>query len=77
MLNRFSDNEWSSGDRDVPTEQLASGAVPPLQGVDRDRAARREHEYDVAIGDDFESIWLPTQCPDQPRSRPPATGATT
>jgi transglutaminase-like putative cysteine protease len=62
VLNRFSENEWSSGDRDVPTDQLASGAMPPLVGV-ADSVPRMEYRYDVTIGDDFESIWLPTQSP--------------
>ena len=40
-LNRFSDNEWSSGDRDIPSDQVADGPLPPLQGVARPCRARR------------------------------------
>jgi transglutaminase-like putative cysteine protease len=62
VLNRFSENEWSSGDRDVPTDQLASGQMPPLVGVS-DSVPRTEARYEISINDDFESIWLPTQSP--------------
>ena len=33
VLNRFTDNEWSSGDRDVPTDNLADGRCRRSQGV--------------------------------------------
>ena len=46
VLNRFTDNEWSSGDRDVPGDQTADGAMPGLQGVSAERA-RDEYDYDV------------------------------
>lgn len=62
VLNRFSDNEWSSGDRDVPTANLADGEVPQLQGVPNTEP-RRFYDYDVSVTDDFESTWLPTQAP--------------
>jgi transglutaminase-like putative cysteine protease len=62
VLNRFSDNEWTSGDREVPTNQLANGVLPPLQGV-AGTMARREFRYDVTIGSGFDSVWLPTQAP--------------
>ena len=32
-LTRFSDNEWSAGNREVPIEQRATGEMPLLQGV--------------------------------------------
>ena len=49
VLNRFSDNEWSSGDREVPSSQTADGSMPGLVGVS---AALPRHEYDYdARGD--------------------------
>ncbi|MGH3306693.1 MAG: transglutaminaseTgpA domain-containing protein, partial [Nocardioides sp.] len=62
VLTRFSANEWTSGTRQVPTNQLARGAVPALQGVAQ-TVARTETEYDVAVTPSFSSIWLPTQAP--------------
>jgi transglutaminase-like putative cysteine protease len=62
VLTRFSDNEWSSGDRDVPTDQVADGDLPSLQGV-AGTVARTESTYDVTVNPAFKSIWLPTQAP--------------
>ena len=62
VLTRFSFNEWTSGNRQVPTDQLARGTVPALQGVAKS-VARTETEYDVSITPSFRSIWLPTQAP--------------
>lgn len=62
VLNRFTDNEWSSGDRDVPTHQLASGPMPDLQGV-ASTVPRTETRYDVTVSPAFRSTWLPTQAP--------------
>jgi len=61
-LNRFNDNEWSSGNRDVPSNQLAMGPMPPLQGV-AGTVARTEVRYDVEVLPTFKSSWLPTQFP--------------
>ena len=64
VLNRFSDNEFSSGDRDVPAANLADGALPALEGVGQlllNEAKR--YSYQVSIDDSFESLWLPTQAP--------------
>ncbi len=62
VLNRFSDNEWSSGDRDVPTVNLPDGPMPALEGVSDD-VPREFYDYDVSTSDEFESTWLPTQAP--------------
>ncbi len=62
VLNRFSDNEWSSGDRDVPSNQGPSGRMPPLVGV-LTSIPRTTYDYDVTATDDFDSTWLPTQSP--------------
>ena len=62
VLNRFSDNEWSNGDRQAPTEQRAVGEMPPIQGLDS-TVPTRKWPYQVAINDNFISTWLPTQAP--------------
>lgn len=64
VLNRFSNEEFSSGDRRVPSTNLANGTLPDLQGVSSTvRASARTYDYQVSINDDFESRWLPTQAP--------------
>ena len=60
VLNRFSEEAWSSGDRDVPSSNRASGPLPSLEGVDP-AVLRSEFDYDVVATDDFTSTWLPTQ----------------
>ena len=61
-LNRFTDVEWSPGDRDVPTDHRADGPLPPPPGVDAE-VGRREVPYDVTVLPAFDSTWLPTQYP--------------
>jgi transglutaminase-like putative cysteine protease len=61
-LNRYSDSEWSPGNRDIPSENRPDGLMPALQGVSAD-VGREEYNYHVTINDDFESAWLPTQFP--------------
>lgn len=64
VLNRFSDNEFSSGDRDVPAANVAEGTLPPLQGVsDQVAASATSYDYGVSVLPEFESRWLPTQAP--------------
>ncbi len=62
VLNRFSANEWSSGDRDVPTDQLADGELPALVGVDS-TVPRVPYHYEVAVTPQFSSTWLPVEYP--------------
>ncbi|MCW2853887.1 MAG: t, partial [Nocardioides sp.] len=62
VLNRFSDNEWSSGDREVPSENRPDGALPALEGV-ASAVPRRYYDYALDIDDSFDSTWLPTQAP--------------
>ncbi len=62
VLNRFSDNEWSSGDRTASSDQSATGEVPAPAGLDAS-VPTREFDYDVKIFDGFSSTWLPTQFP--------------
>lgn len=59
VLTRFNGSSWTPGDRAIPDTQAATGALPALDGVGVD-VAREEHRYDVRIGPDFESTWLPT-----------------
>ncbi|MDF1603060.1 DUF3488 and transglutaminase-like domain-containing protein [Nocardioides sp. YIM 152315] len=61
-LTRFSEAEWSPGDREVPADQLADGQMPPLQGVAAD-LDRRSYPYQVTVLPEFDSRWLPTQPP--------------
>ncbi|WP_395694709.1 transglutaminaseTgpA domain-containing protein [Nocardioides sp.] len=61
-LTRFSDVEWSPGNRDVPSDQRATGAMPPLVGVPA-AVSRHEVPYDVQVLPTFDSSWLPTQTP--------------
>lgn len=59
VLNRFSENEWSSGDREVPSSQTADGIMPGLVGVST-QIPRNVYDYQVDAADDFRSTWLPT-----------------
>jgi transglutaminase-like putative cysteine protease len=61
-LIRFSANEWSAGDRDVPADNLPTGPMPALQGV-AGNVPRRTYDYEVTVSDSFSSSWLPTQAP--------------
>ena len=62
VLNRFTDDQWSAGDRSVPTSNLAQGSVPEPEGEPR-LVSFTPAEYDVEVTDDFASKWLPTQAP--------------
>jgi transglutaminase-like putative cysteine protease len=59
VLNRFSENEWSSGDREVPSSHTADGKMPGLIGV-ADGLERDTYGYEVEATRDFRSTWLPT-----------------
>ncbi len=61
-LNRFTDAEWSPGDRDVPVDHQAQGQLPPPAGV-ASQVGRSEHPYSVTVLPEFDSRWLPTQPP--------------
>ncbi len=62
VLNRFTGQEWSNGDRDVDRENTASGALPPPPGL-ADSVPRTEYDYQLDISERFDSTWLPTQFP--------------
>jgi transglutaminase-like putative cysteine protease len=62
VLNRFSDNEWTSGDRKAPTDQRAFGELPSISGLSSE-VPRKEYDYDVSVGLAFDSTWLPTAAP--------------
>ena len=62
VLTRFSDNEWSPGDRQAPGDQRAIGDLPPITGLS-DNVPTKEYDYEVEIGQNFDSAWLPTQFP--------------
>ena len=60
-LNNFTENEWSTGDRDIPADQQASGELP-LTDVDP-QVPRERYEYAMSVLPEFESSWLPTAFP--------------
>ncbi|MBM7515337.1 transglutaminase family protein [Nocardioides nitrophenolicus] len=62
VLNRFTGDEWSSGDRDVARDDRADGAVPLSAGLSDD-VPGTTYGYDVSITDELDSTWLPTQYP--------------
>lgn len=62
VLTRFSDDEWTAGDRTVPVNNNADGVLPGLLGVAA-AVPRSVHDYRVDITDAFDSRWLPTQAP--------------
>ena len=59
VLNRFNDNEWSSGDREVPSSQTADGSMPGLVGVSAE-LTRHKFDYELEGTREFRSTWLPT-----------------
>ena len=60
-LNRFTDNEWSTGNRDIPATQRAQGQLP-ANDVDPE-VPRRRYQTDVSVMMNFDSRWLPTAYP--------------
>lgn len=59
VLANFNGSQWTPGDREIPDTQTATGTLPPLDGVSS-AVARKEFKYDVRVGPDFASTWLPT-----------------
>ena len=61
-LTRFTDNEWSSGDRKIPADQSANGQPLPPDGISP-TVDRTAYEYQITASAAFDSIWLPTMAP--------------
>ncbi|MGB0100113.1 MAG: DUF3488 and transglutaminase-like domain-containing protein [Nocardioides sp.] len=61
-LTRFSNVEWSPGNRDVPADNGATGGLPRPIGL-ASSIPKREVPYDVSVLPAFSSTWLPTQAP--------------
>ena len=59
VLANFNGTTWTPGDREIPSTQSATGALPPLDGV-AVSVPRREFKYSIRVGPDFDSTWLPT-----------------
>ena len=75
-LNRFNDNEWSTGDRDIPVDQRADGEVPlpgdrPRRPAGRSTTTRSTAPVRVRVA------LAAHPDPDLPDLRRRATGATT
>lgn len=59
VLTNFNGSAWTPGDRAIPDTQTATGALPALDGVGLG-VPRKEFKYDVRVGPDLDSTWLPT-----------------
>ncbi|MDN5745225.1 MAG: DUF3488 and transglutaminase-like domain-containing protein, partial [Nocardioidaceae bacterium] len=61
-LNRYTGDQWSSGDRSVAREDRADGALPWPAGLSR-AVPHRKYDYQISITDRFNATWLPTTFP--------------
>jgi transglutaminase-like putative cysteine protease len=61
VLTRFSSTQWSAGDRSIPKEHDALGAVP-IAGL-FGGATGAPYPYRISVSPDFASRWLPTPAP--------------
>lgn len=59
VLTKFNGEQWTTGDRDIPSAQGAFGELPPLPGLDPSVPVA-EHPFQIEIGGDFHSTFLPT-----------------
>lgn len=64
VLNRFSDNEWTTGDRQIPESQRATGPLPLADDIDPS-LPRRRYTTDLTGMVAFDSRWLPTPYPSE------------
>ena len=60
VLTVFGQNAWSSGDREVPPEQVADGSPLPAPVGISGLTPREEYATEVRVGDELASRWLPT-----------------
>lgn len=58
VLTRFSDNEWSPGDRSIPPDQDGTGTLPALPGA-APGLPRTRYSWSLEATDALESTWLP------------------
>ena len=59
-LNSFNGVEWSSGTREIVTDQIADGLIAPEIGLTEPTTP---YSYQVTARDAFDSVWLPTAFP--------------
>lgn len=62
VLDSFDGKTWKPSGRDIPVEQRAEGRMPRPPGLEPD-VPRTEVPYQVDVGPDFSSRWLPTPYP--------------
>jgi transglutaminase-like putative cysteine protease len=61
VLARFTSNQWSAGDRSIPRDHQAQGAIP-IPGLATSTPIR-SYDYHISITPTFASLWLPTPAP--------------
>jgi transglutaminase-like putative cysteine protease len=62
VLTQFNGLEWTTGSRQIISDQVADGIVPLEQGLSRS-VPTTSYNYSVQATSDFDSSWLPTQFP--------------
>jgi transglutaminase-like putative cysteine protease len=62
VLTDFTGVEWTTGSRQIISDQVADGIVPLEQGLFND-VPLTSYNYSVQATSDFDSRWLPTQFP--------------
>ncbi|MBO0846049.1 MAG: transglutaminase domain-containing protein [Nocardioides sp.] len=60
VLTQFNGVEWTSGNREIVSNQTASGLVPLETGLS---APTQPYQYQVTATEAFDSTWLPTMFP--------------
>ncbi|CUR54006.1 putative Transglutaminase domain protein [metagenome] len=63
VLTNFNGNEWTTGNRAIPGDQVADGHdLPEPQGLDAD-VQRTPYTAEYSTTDAFRSLWLPVPVP--------------